>query len=91
VALVWAVPVVAAAVAAILVALAARPVGDATTALVDDLRRLRRVRESLATVRAAAADSEAVGGAFRRRHAGGDSSGPGDDDGAVASAGPDRS
>ena len=77
--------------AAILVALAARPVGDAATALVDDLRRLRRVRESLATVRAAAADSEAVGGAFRRRHAGEDGSAPGDDDGGAASARPDRS
>lgn len=82
---------VAAAVAAILVALAARPVGDAATALVDDLRRLRRVRESLVTVRAAAADSEAVVGAFRRRHAGEDGSTPGDDDGGAASARPDRS
>ena len=87
----WAVPVVAAAVAAILVALAARPVGDEVTALVDDLRQLRRVRESLATVRAAAADNEAVGRTFRRRHAGEDGSAPGDDGGGEASASPDRS
>ena len=64
----WAVPVVAAAVAAVVVAAAARPVGDELTALVDDVRALRRLRGSLTAVRAAAADSEALGDSFRRRH-----------------------
>jgi hypothetical protein len=68
VALVWAVPVVAAAVAAIVVAAAARPVGDEVTALVDDVHALRRLRGSLSAVRAAAADSEALGDSFRRHH-----------------------
>ena len=70
--LVWAVPVLAAALATALVAAAARPLGDELTALVTDLRELRRVQASLASVRAAAADTEAVGAAFRGRHAPGE-------------------
>lgn len=66
--LVWAVPVVAAAVATALVAAAARPMGDELTALVDDVRRLRQMREPLARVRAATADSAALAAAYRRRH-----------------------
>ena len=68
--LVWAVPVVAAAVATILVAAAARPVGDELTGLVEDVRTLRGLREPLARLRAATADSEALATAYRRRHAG---------------------
>jgi hypothetical protein len=67
--LVWAVPVVAAAVATVLVAAAARPVGDELTALVDDVRSLRRLRGSLDRVRAATDDSAALAASYRRRHA----------------------
>ena len=66
--LVWAVPVVAAAVATVLVAAAARPVGDELTALVDDVRSLRHLRESLDRVRAATDDSAALAASYRRRH-----------------------
>ena len=66
--LVWAVPVVAAAVATTLVALAARPLGDELAGLVDDVRLLRGLREPLARVRAATDDSEAIAAAYRRRH-----------------------
>jgi hypothetical protein len=66
--LVWAVPVVAAAVATVLVAAAARPVGDGLTALVDDVRSLRQLRESLDRVRAATDDSAALAASYRRRH-----------------------
>jgi hypothetical protein len=82
VALVWAVPVVAAAVAAVLVAAAARPVGDEVTALVDDVRALRRLRAPLTAVRGATADSAALGDSFRHRHPPDDSAesgGPGSD------------
>jgi hypothetical protein len=66
--LVWAVPVVAAAVASIVVAAATRPVGDELTALVDDVRHLRQLREPLARVRAATDDSAALAATYRRRH-----------------------
>ena len=66
--LVWAVPVVAAAVATVLVAAAARPVGDEVTALVDDVRSLRQLRESLDQVRGATDDSAALAASYRRRH-----------------------
>jgi hypothetical protein len=66
--LVWAVPVVAAAVATVLAAAAARPVGDELTALVDDVRSLRQLRESLDRVRAATDDSAALAASYRRRH-----------------------
>jgi hypothetical protein len=66
--LVWAVPVVAASVATVLVAAANRPVGDELTALIDDVRRLRQLREPLARVRAATDDSEALAATYRRRH-----------------------
>jgi len=77
--LVWAVPVVAAAVATILVAAAARPVGDEMTGLVEDVRALRRLREPLARARAATADSEALAAAYRRRHAPADADGLSDE------------
>ncbi len=67
--LVWAVPVVAAAVATIVVAAAARPVGDEMAGLVEDVRALRRLRDPLARVRTATADTEALAAAYRRRHA----------------------
>ena len=66
--LVWAVPVVAAAVATVLVAAAARPVGDELNALVDEVRELRQLREPLVRVRAATDDSAALAEAYRRRH-----------------------
>jgi hypothetical protein len=66
--LVWAVPVVAAAVATVLVAAATRPVGDELTALIDDVRHLRQLREPLARVRAATDDSAALAATYRRRH-----------------------
>lgn len=84
-ALVWAVPVVAAAVATVLVAAAARPVGDELTALVRDVRELRRLRAPLAAVRAATAETDALAEAYRGRHPGaptpeGDAAGGGDPD-----------
>ena len=66
--LVWAVPVVPAAVATVLVAAAARRVGDEVTALVDDVRSLRQLRESLDRVRGATDDSAALAASYRRRH-----------------------
>jgi hypothetical protein len=65
--LLWTVPVLAAAVATALVAVAARPVGDEVAGLARDVRRLGELRRSLAAVRAQTADSEALADAHRRR------------------------
>lgn len=49
--LVWAVPVVAAALAMVVLALAARPLSDEAAGLAADVRRLRELRRPLAGVR----------------------------------------
>lgn len=67
--LLWAVPVVAAAVAATIMAVGARPIGDELSGLVRDARRLRELRAPLEAVRAQVRDSEALGVAYRNRHA----------------------
>lgn len=68
-ALVWAVPVVAAAVAAAVVATAARPLEDALGALVEGVRAVGDLRRPLGVVRAEVADSDALVAGFDRRHA----------------------
>lgn len=65
--LLWTVPVLAAAAATALLAVAARPVGDELAGLARDVRRLGELRRSLAAVRARAADGEALAAACRRR------------------------
>ena len=49
--LVWAVPVVSAALAMVVLALAARPLSDEAAGLAADVRRLRELRRPLAGVR----------------------------------------
>jgi hypothetical protein len=67
--IVWAVPVVAAAVGGAIVAACARPFEDASTALAAEVARLRELRRPLASLRASAAETDARVEAFRRRHA----------------------
>jgi hypothetical protein len=66
--LVWAVPVVAAAVATALVALQARAVEDATVELAREVRRLSQLRPRLADVRRAVDDTDLLAAEFRARH-----------------------
>ncbi|MGH9112509.1 MAG: hypothetical protein ACRDZN_09490 [Acidimicrobiales bacterium] len=66
--LVWAVPVVAAAVATALVALKARAVEDAAIELRRELRKLSQLRPRLADVRRAVDDTELLVDEFRARH-----------------------
>jgi hypothetical protein len=66
--LVWAVPVVAAAVATVIVAGLGRPLADEVAALRDAVRRLGELRPRLAAVRAQTAESAALADAYRRRH-----------------------
>ncbi len=66
--LVWAVPVVAAAVATALVALRARTVEDATVELAREVRRLSQLRPRLADVRRAVDDTDLLAAEFRARH-----------------------
>jgi hypothetical protein len=73
--LLWTVPVLAAAAATALVAVAARAVGDELAGLARDVRRLGELRRSLAAVRAQAADGEALAVAHRGR-GGGSPGGP---------------
>jgi hypothetical protein len=76
VSLVWAVPVVAAAVATVLVAACARTVGDAARGLADEVGALSAVSAPLARLRREAATSDALVAAFRDRHPLDDSAGP---------------
>lgn len=86
--LLWAVPVVAAAVATLLVVAHARPLEDEAVALVGAVRRLREVRAPLGAVRATVGETDAAVAAFRDRHAppapGGDGHGATDADAAGA-------
>jgi hypothetical protein len=66
--LVWAVPVVAAAMATVLVVAWARRLEDEATALVTAVRRLREVAPGLAAVRDAVAETDEMASGFRRRH-----------------------
>jgi hypothetical protein len=66
--LLWTVPVVAAAVATLLVVARARAIEDEVVGLVDDVRRLREVRPPLGAIRATAGETDEVVGAFRERH-----------------------
>jgi hypothetical protein len=68
VSLVWAVPVVAAAVATTLVVTWARAVEDEATGLVSDVRRLAEIARPLAAVREAIRETHDVASDFRRRH-----------------------
>jgi hypothetical protein len=69
VSIVWAVPVVAAAVAAGLVAAHARRLEDAGTALAREVGRLSELRAGLAALRSAAQETDARVATFRARHA----------------------
>lgn len=67
--LLWAVPVVAAAVATLLVVAHARPLEDEAVALVGAVRRLREVRAPLRAVRTTVDETDAAVAEFRDRHA----------------------
>ena len=66
--LLWAVPVVAAAVSTALVALWARAVEDAAIELAREVRRLSQLRRPLADVRRAVDDTRVLAADFRTRH-----------------------
>lgn len=66
--LLWAVPVVAAAIATVLVVARARALEDAAVAVAAEVARLRELRRPLAAVREAAAETDEVVQAFRRHH-----------------------
>lgn len=78
VSLVWAVPVVAAVTATLVVAMAAGPLADEVAGLRDAARGLSRLRPPLAAVRAQVAEAADLGEALRRRHAGGGDGNDGD-------------
>ena len=67
--LVWAVPVVAAALAMAWLLTRARALEDAAAGLAGEVRELRRLRASLAEVRQATADTDALVAEFRTAHA----------------------
>lgn len=67
--LLWAAPVLAAAVATVLVVARGRAIEDESAALAREVGRLREVRDPLAAVRTAAAETGEVVAAFRDRHA----------------------
>ncbi|HLT69756.1 MAG TPA: hypothetical protein VKZ72_06300 [Acidimicrobiales bacterium] len=66
--LLWAVPVVAAAVATAIVAARARAVEDEVAGAADDLRRLGDLRRPLQAVHATLAETDALATELRRRH-----------------------
>lgn len=66
--LLWAVPVVAAAVGTLLVAARARSLEDEVVGLVADVRDLRVMREPLRTIRELTAETDALVEDFRDRH-----------------------
>lgn len=67
--LLWAVPVVAAAAATVLVVAWVRPLEDAAVALAREVRGLRQVGRPLGSVRAAMVETDEVVAGFRRNHA----------------------
>lgn len=76
--LVWAVPVIAAALAMAWLLRRARPVEDEVAGLAAEVRELRRLRAPLAGIRRATADTDALAADFREAHASGDQEPPGD-------------
>ena len=66
--LLWAVPVVAAAVATLVVVAWARTLEDEVAGLVADVRDLRAVCEPLAGIRAMTDETDALVAGFRARH-----------------------
>jgi hypothetical protein len=68
VSLLWCVPVVAAAVAAALVALHARPLEDAARELHESVARLGELRWRFARLRVAGRETDARVALFRERH-----------------------
>jgi hypothetical protein len=66
--LLWAVPVVAAAVATLLVVARARMVEDEAVGLARDVRRLREIRAPLGAIRATALETDGLVANFRGRH-----------------------
>jgi hypothetical protein len=66
--LLWAVPVVAAAVATLVVVAWARTLEDEVVGLVADVRDLRAVREPLGAIRTMTDETDALVAAFRERH-----------------------
>jgi hypothetical protein len=85
--LVWAIPVVAAALAVVAVALAAHPLADEAAGLVADVRRLRELRRPLAATREVLGEAGALVAEARAPHAPG---GPGAATGSGPAPGPDR-
>ena len=73
--LLWAVPVVAAAAATLLVAARARTIEDAARGLAAEVAALRALRPPLAGVRRATADTDARVAAFGAAHRPDDGSG----------------
>jgi hypothetical protein len=67
--LVWAVPVVAAALAMVWLLTRARAVEEAVTDLAGEARELHRLRAALAEIRRATADTGALVHDFREAHA----------------------
>jgi hypothetical protein len=66
--LLWAVPVVAAALATLLVVTRARSLEDEAVGLAHDAARLHDIRSPLASVRAAARETDELVAAFRQQH-----------------------
>jgi hypothetical protein len=75
---VWAVPVMAAALAMAWLLARARALEDAATGLAVEVRELRRLRAPLAGVRRATADTNALVTEFRAAHAPDAEEAPGD-------------
>jgi hypothetical protein len=72
--LLWAVPVVAAAAATVMLAARARAVEDAARALAAEVARLRQLHPALARVRAVTGETERLVSDFRDDHLPGDPS-----------------
>jgi cytochrome c-type biogenesis protein CcmH/NrfF len=68
VSLLWAVPVVAAAVATAVVAARARAIEDEAAGAAADLRRLGELRRPLQAVQAMLRETDALAAELRRRH-----------------------
>jgi hypothetical protein len=76
--LVWAVPVIAAALAMVWLLARARPLEDEVTGLAVEVRELRRLRAPLAGIRRATADTDALVADFREAHPADGQKPPGD-------------
>lgn len=76
-ALIWSVPVLAAAVATLVVVARSRSLEDEASALADEVARLAEIRRPLSAVRAAAAETDDLVRNFRAAHPVDDPAGPG--------------